>query len=595
MQKYDINQFSVNTILGWINSNEVAIPEIQRPFVWNSTKVRDLMDSLYKGYPIGYIISWRNPDVRLKDGTTSSGKRVLIDGQQRVMALRAAIAGMTIVNDEYKEVRIVISFNPLTQEFGTLTPAIRKDSAWIADISDFMSKDSGRFSFIREYCDKNPGADRDQIEKNIEKLLEIKNKSVGCIELTNDLDIETVTNIFIRINSQGVKLSSADFAMSKIASYGDFGINLRKLIDYFCHLAREPKFYKQISENDTKFTDTGFLEKIAWLKNVNDDLYDPDYSDVIRVAFSKNFERGKISELVALLSGRDFTTREFKEEIAKESFDKLQSGVLDFVNQTNFERFVMIIKSTGFVSQSLINSQNALNFAYILYLKLLDQKMDSGRIEKFVKKWFVMSNLTARYSGSSESFIDLDIKEIVKNGVEEALTAIETADLSDGFWGAGLVRELDKSTINNPFMNIFFASQVYFNDEGFLSTDIKIKDMIEYRGDIHHLFPKDYIRKTFPSQSDYNQIANFVYLQQEINVKVSNKSPKQYFEEILNQIKTGDFKYGNLTSEESFYSNLEKHCIPKEIINMESGDYLDFLVSRRKLMAKKIEKYYKSL
>jgi len=595
MQKYDINQFSVNTILGWINTGEIAIPEIQRPFVWDSVKIRDLMDSLYKGYPVGYIISWRNPDVRLKDGTVSNGRRVLIDGQQRITALRAAIAGEPVVNDEYKEIRVKISFNPLTEIFATFTPAIGKNSEWISDISEFMSKDSGRFSFVRDYCEKNPQADRDFIERNIERLLEIKNKNVGCIELTNDLDIETVTEIFIRINSKGVVLSQADFAMSKIASYGDFGVNLRKLIDYFCHLSKEPKFYKQISENDSKFVETGFLDKIAWLKDVNDDLYDPDYSDVIRVAFTKNFERGKLSDLVSLLSGRNFETREFESEIADNSYKTLLKGVLDFTNQTNFERFVMIIKSAGFTDKSLINSQNALNFAYVIYLKLKEKGFDPGKIESIVKRWFVMSVLTGRYSGSAESNIDFDIRNIVKHGADNYLAEVEDSQLSNSFWGVTLPQELEKSSISNPFLNTFFASQVYFGDEGFLSSDIKVKDMIEYRGDIHHLFPKDYLRKTYSSKSDYNQIANYVYAQQEINIKISNKAPKDYFEQIFEQIKSGKLVYGNITDDDKLRENLAKHCIPELIFTATADDYMNFLVERRKLMAKKIEKYYKSL
>lgn len=595
MQKYAVNQYQISNVLNDIQTDQIAIPEIQRPFVWSSIKVRNLLDSLYQGYPIGYIITWKNPDVKLKDGTISSGKKVLIDGQQRITALKAAILGDKVIDKNYKEVNIVISFNPIKEKFETLTPAIEKDSEWIQNISDFLRHDTGRFEFIRTYCKKNPQIDRDLIEKNIEKLIEIKTKQIGFIELTENLDIETVTEIFIRINSAGVILSQADFAMSKIASYGEFGINLRKLIDYFCHLAKEPKFFKQISENDISFSKTGYLPKIEWLKNVNDDLYDPDYSDVIRVAFTKNFNRGKLSDLVNLLSGRNFETRTYEHEIAEKSFKNLEKGILDFVNQTNFERFVMIIKSTGFTMNSLINSQNIINFAYILYLKLKSQDYNPGLIEKYVKRWFVMSTLTGRYSGSPESKFDNDIKNIVKHNIENYLQMIEESELSDNFWDITLPNILEKSSITNPLLNTFFASQAYFGDEGFISTDIKVKDMIEHRGDIHHVFPKEYLKQVYKSKAEYNQIANFVYAQQEINIKIGKKSPKNYFSELLEQCKTKKLKYGNITDKKQLMENLEKHCIPSEIITMEINDYPKFLIMRRKLMAKKIEKYYKSL
>lgn len=95
-QQYSETPHPVETILSWVKSGEIAIPEIQRLFVWDSTKVRKLIDSLYLGFPIGYLISWLNPDVKLKDGTTSAGKKILIDGQQRVTVLMAAILGKEV-------------------------------------------------------------------------------------------------------------------------------------------------------------------------------------------------------------------------------------------------------------------------------------------------------------------------------------------------------------------------------------------------------------------------------------------------------------------------------------------------------------------
>src|SRR3990170_352447 len=223
MQKYTVNQYPLSNILSWVQSDEIAIPEIQRPFVWNTTQVRDLMDSLYNGYPIGYIIAWKNPNVRLKDGSQSLGKKILIDGQQRVTALRAAILGEKIIDEDYREKRIKVAFNPITEKFETLTPALEKDSQWIPEVSVIMAQEGMLFKAARNYLDKNPNDPRDIIEKNIDKLLQIKNRQIGFIDLESNLDIEVVTDIFVRINTQGVILSQADFAMSKIASYDTEG------------------------------------------------------------------------------------------------------------------------------------------------------------------------------------------------------------------------------------------------------------------------------------------------------------------------------------------------------------------------------------
>ncbi len=231
IQRYSVNQHPVLTLMTWIESDEIAIPEIQRPFVWNAAKVRDFIDSLYFGYPVGYLIAWRNPSVRLKDGSESAGKRILIDGQQRVTALLAAMLGQQIVDKGYKKARI--AFHPGEERFEVTNPAIRRDREWIADIAGLFAPGSKLLRVVDSYCESNPESNRDEIYERIERLRGIRNNSLGLIELNADLDVETVSEIFVRINSQGVVLNAADFAMSKMAANEKFnGHQLRKCIDY---------------------------------------------------------------------------------------------------------------------------------------------------------------------------------------------------------------------------------------------------------------------------------------------------------------------------------------------------------------------------
>lgn len=381
MQKYAVNQQLIETLLAWVNSGEIAIPEIQRPFVWDSSKIRDLIDSLYQGYPVGYVIAWRNPNVRLRDGSLSEGKKILIDGQQRVTALTAAILGQYVINKTYERVKIKIAFHPIDERFEVQNPAILKDKTWLHDIGEVIN--GSVLKVVRGYLKLNPEADEEKIEKTVTTLVNIPRKQIGIIELAADLNIETVTEIFIRINSKGVVLSQADFAMSKIASNTEYnGNELRKAIDYFCHLAIAPEFYKHIVDNDKEFAKTEFFHKIQWLKTENEDLYNPDYNDLIRVAFTTQFNRGRLSDLVSLLSGRNFETRTYEDSIAETSFATLKIGIKNFINETNFKRFLMIIKSAGFISPKLIRSQNVINFAYIVYLKLKELGVNSVAIEK---------------------------------------------------------------------------------------------------------------------------------------------------------------------------------------------------------------------
>ena len=301
MTKYTVSQQSVSVILGWIESDNIAIPEMQRPFVWNSTKVRDLMDSLYKGFPVGYLITWQSQAVPVKGGGHAGFQQILIDGQQRTTALRAAVAGEPVINKRFQKKRVIISFNPQTEEFETATPVIAKQPEWMYDIHQFLASDDV-FTALDEYMQANPEANRKIVGNSLQKLLGIKNAPIGIISLSNELDIETVTEIFVRINSKGVPLSSSDFVMSKISAHGEQGRNLRKAIDYFAHLSVNPQAYEDLLHDD-EFATTDFWSTMRWLKNDTEDLYDPSYVDIIRVASMVAYRRGRISHVVRELSG----------------------------------------------------------------------------------------------------------------------------------------------------------------------------------------------------------------------------------------------------------------------------------------------------
>ncbi len=313
---------------------------------------------------------------------------------------------------------------------------IAKSPQWISDISEYFNSVSP-LSFAREYLKRNPNVEETTFEANLARLSSIQNAQIGIISLEDGLPVETISEIFIRINSKGVPLSSADFAMSKIATYGDRGRNLRKLIDYFCHLAVAPHAYADIQENDGEFARTDYLKAISWLKNEAEDLYDPEYGDVIRVAGLVGFNRGKASSIVSELSGRDPDTRKVDEERIPIAYDKLERALLQIVSKYHFDNFLMLVKSAGFITDGMVNSKNALNFAYALYLRLREDKdMNEGERKNIVKRWFVMSMLTGRHSGSFESTWEQDIRRIGEQGAATYLRQVEDAELSDAVLGS---------------------------------------------------------------------------------------------------------------------------------------------------------------
>lgn len=596
MAKYSVHQQPVETLLSWIKAGEIAIPEIQRPFVWKTSKVRDLVDSLYHGYPVGYIITWRNPDVKLKNGELSAGKKVLIDGQQRITALTAAIVGKRVLDKNYKEIYIRIAFNPITEKFDVLNKAIENSSEWINNINPIINDEITISQARRDYLDLNPYANEELIEKRIEELKKIKNKQVGIIELDHSLDIDTVTEIFIRINQKGVVLSNADFVMSKIAADEKHGGNkMRKLVDYFCRLVVDKDFNKHILDNDKEFTNHDYYNKIKWMATESDDLFIPDYIDFLRVAFTYKFHRGKFSDLVALLSGRNFETRTFEDEIAKKSYATLLEGLNDFANKTNYQRFLMIVNSAGLISDKLISSKNSLNFSYALYLKLRKDGMHENKTQSFVKKWLVMSLLIGRYSGSAETMIDEDIKQIDEKGIENYLRHMEQAHLGEGFWDYTLVSDLETSSINNNAYNVYLAAQCNNISTAFLSKSMKISSLIEQRGDIHHIFPKKYLIKHNYDPKQYNQVANFVYTEQATNIKIGAMAPIEYMKKVKSEIASGITNLTTIDNETILSKNLKINDIPLLLENSEHTDYENFLTERRKLIAGKIKSYYENL
>ena len=601
-EKYTVTQYSISSILGFIEGGDIAIPEIQRPFVWKRRQVRDLIDSLYNGYPAGYLIIWQNPNVKLKDGRNSSGKKILIDGQQRVTALMAAILGRQIIDDDYKELFVKIAFNPLAEGeeelFAVQDSSHLKSKKWIPDIAILFKSDFSSRKFINKYLEWNDGVDEDRLDAAITQLKSIANRQIGVVELAHQLDIDEVTEIFIRINSQGKALSQSDFAMSKIASDEKFGGNmLRKAIDYFCHMAVEPSFYNYISTKDSEFMASEFALKIKWLKDDKENIYDPDYNDMLRVSFMHKFGRGKLGDLVSLLSGRNFETRAFEERISEQSFTTLKSGVLNFMNQYHFNSFVLAIKSAGFISAKLINSQMTLDFAYTLYLMLsASSEIPQNDVKHYVQKWYILSTLTSRYITSPESIMDRDIRGINSKGFIQFFKENEDAILSDVFWNIGLVQSLETSAINSPYFNVFLAAQAHAGDRALFSSTTKVMDLISIAGDVHHIFPREYLKQNgIVDRAKYNQVANYVYLDTQVNISIGKKAPTDYFGIALEQCKTGVMRIGTIVKKDDLKANLAINCIPENIIDMTVTDYDDFLLERRKMMASKIRMYYEAI
>jgi hypothetical protein len=299
--------------------------------------------------------------------------------------------------------------------------------------------------------------------------------------------------------------------------------------------------------------------------------------------------------LVALLSGRNFETKQYEESIAEESFAKLKSGILAFMNKTHFDRLTMILRSAGFVTSDLITSRNAVNFAYIVYLRGRREGLAADDIERLVRRWYAMSILTSRYIGSPETAFDLDNRQLEAQGLQSYAEAVIATELPESFWLGMLPQHMETSSAQSPYFIAYLAAQARLGDKGFLSKDITVRDLLLNRGDKHHIFPRRYLQQQGLSRGQYNQIANFVMAQSEINIAIGDKSPKIYFKEIVEQVNGGPKRYGGITDPEVLRQNFEENCLPESLLNGQVPDYETFLAERRRLMALRIKRWFEVL
>ncbi len=596
-EKYKVEKDTIKNILGYISSGDIAIPELQRPFVWAPKQITKLIESLYNGLPTGFIVMWTNDKVKLKDGKLSVGKKIIIDGQQRITALRSALLGEVVTTEDYSTKRFTVAFNPFQEKFETYKPTHDKDTRWIPDISIFFKDNNiGLINFIDKYVEKNPTFTKDQLCSIIQKLQNIVSREIGRIDLNSNLTISEATNIFNLMNSSGTKLGQEDYIMAKLSSDSDHeGYYLWKTIDYFCKGMQDNRYIQDIEKNDEDFAKTEYYNAIKWVAKYRSKIYTPTYNDVLRVSYSHIFNDGLLKRLSELLSGRNFKTKSTEESVADDTFKTIKEGIFNFVNEHNFRQFNVFIEGTGFKCSRLINSQSTINSAYIVYLLLKRQKnIPKAQICNYVQRWYVMSLLLERYSGSSETTIDRDLKRINDKGFVNYFDEIES-QLNKTFWDNFLPNKLETSNNLAPAYLVYCAAQIKNKAHSLFSSSKEIESLIEIKGDIHHIFPKKYLLEHgIKDKKIYNQVCNYAWIDTTDNIGISDTAPKIYFNEILKNC-TKDNKLGLVKSETEFIENLESNCVPRDIVHYTHTSYDKFLKQRRQLIAQYIKRYYESL
>ena len=591
---YKITQYSVSSILGYVENSQIAIPEIQRPFVWKGEEVRALIDSLYEGYPIGYLIVWQNSQVRVRNFGKGGTKKILIDGQQRVTALMAALLGKEVLDEQYQSHRIRIAFNPLAdkgeERFAVCDTKHEEDSKWIPDISIFFRRDFSFRQFEKEYKEANPDEDFTPLEESVDTLKEIVKHQVGVIELSFLLDIDVVSEIFIRINLQGKPLNQEDFVMSKISVNEQYGGDyIRNCIDYFCHLLREPSFYQVLQQNETEFFNSEYGKALTWCQNEEQSLYIPSYADVLKVVLISYFGKTRIGDLVHLLSGRDgekkiFSKKEISKKVSEEAFEKLGAGVKAFVCEENFQGFQKTLKKAGYSCSRLLYSQSVLNYCYAMYLLMYRQGIGEKERESLLSKWITMAMITGHYQSGGESTVQKDYANAQEEGFASYLAQIEELKLTDEFYNNILPEKFTSTTARTAPFLAYVATQCARGVHS-LYSDVTIEELYKNKTESYQILPKAYLAKCgYKTREIYGQVANLTYISKETKDIIRKKSPVDYKEDLEKAIGI-----------EKIRTSLKENGLAETIFTANETDVIQILDDRRRQMASEIRDFYKTL
>lgn len=558
--------YRLSNLLDEIESGDIALPDLQRPFIWKHSQIRDLFDSLFRGFPVGFILLWEiGAEEKSRKIGTEEKKRdprfLVIDGQQRLTSLFSAIKDAKIINEKFEAFKPKISFNPLKAEFEVYNPAIGKDIFWVGDISELFKRDS-TFSYISEFLEKLKTKkelskdDEKEITRNLERLAQIKSYPFTVLELRPSLDAERVSEVFVRVNSKGKALNQSDFVMTVLSVYVS---ELREKIERFSLESKTVPETRNPSPYNT--------------------ILQPNTDHLIRTIVADAFTRGRLRYAHVLLKGRDLKTKTESKESRDKNLNLFKQATERALNLAYWHDFIKILKNTGIVNKSLVSSALTIYFTYAFYLRARELQIDSQELETFIESWIYFSILTSRYIGSPETVFESDILLLTKEKNKEYFIKtykdIINSNLTEDFWKITLPSDILVSSSSRNPAYLAYLMVLNIKNAKVLFSETRIRDVLggeeAYKKsliDKHHIFPANYLKKKGFKQTDINQVANLCYIEYPINIKISDKAPGDYFPKLLKRCEKKDLYY---------------HAIPEKFWEM---NYNQFLEERRKLISK---------
>lgn len=570
--------YTLGSLISEIGLGSIGLPDIQRPFVWKNTKVRDLFDSMYQGFPVGYLLLWESAGA---DGAKAIGteakqkvpRLLIVDGQQRLTSLYAVIKDVAVIRENYQPERIAIAFNPLLGKFDVADAAIWRDKSYLADISSVWAAGADLFELREDYLagleKEIGGEERKKIGRAFSRLQNLVNFPFTTLTLAASVDEEQVSEVFVRINSAGKSLNQADFILTLMSVFWDEG---RAQLEDFCRRAQRP----------TPGSPSPFNHYLQ-----------PTPDQLLRVSVGLGFRRARLQAVYSVLRGKDLDSGRFDPEHREVQFKLLKSAQARVLNLQHWHDFFKAVRLAGYPSGQVITSQNNLLFCYILYLiGRTEVGIGEHELRRLLAQWFFMSALTGRYTNSPESRMEFDLAALRGPRDGEAfagvLHGICNATLTHDFWTTTLPMDLATSAARSPSLNAYLAALVLL-DARVLFSAHKVAELLDPTTQAnksavekHHLFPKAYLAGIGVADTrETNQIANYALVEWGDNGAIGGRGPQDYLRAFRERFSAADY------ARMAYW-----HALPD---GWEHLPYPEFLRQRRQLMARVIHDAYRKL
>lgn len=573
--------YSLYHLIEDIKVGRIALPDIQRPFVWSSTKARDLFDSMYRGYPIGTIMLWETGaevgtrQIGLGD-TDRAPQLLIVDGQQRLTSLFAVLTGQPVLTKTYDERRIRLAFRPSDETFEVADAAIERDPEFIPDITSLWA--DGYRSTVRRFLKRLGEArniefsveEEDLLEERINRVHDLGDFRFQVVELGATADEEQVAEIFVRINSEGVKLNQADFILTLMSVHWEKG---RRELEAFSRASIDPSIKGPTPKNP---------------------FIDPSPDQLLRVGVALAFRRARLHNVYSILRGKDLETERIDINLRVKQFGVLESAQEKVLDLTNWHDFLGCLQTAGYRSRRTISSDNALLFSYAMWLiGRFDFDLDNQSLRPVIARWFFMAHTTGRYTSSAETQLESDLGRIADlpkgdgNAFVHELDRIVMANFTNDYWEITLPNRLDTSSPRSPALFAYLAAQNLLDAEA-LFSDRRIRDLLDPQTSAsrsierHHLFPKKHLEKLgVTGTRQTNAIANMTFIDWGENAKNSDYDPIDYWPKMTQMVTPDRLK-----------RQVHLHALP---VGWEQLDYSTFLDRRRVLMARVVREGFSTL